>query len=33
MTDQKKQNPFIDLIVSIVLPSVILMKFSGEDHL
>lgn len=33
MTTQKKQNPFTDLIVSIVIPSVILMKFSGADHL
>ena len=33
MTDQQKQNPFVDLIVSIVLPSVVLMKFSGEDNL
>jgi len=33
MADQEKQNPFIDLIVSIILPSVVLMKFSGEDHL
>jgi hypothetical protein len=33
MTDQQKQNPFVDLIVSIVLPSVILMKFSGEENL
>ena len=33
MADQDKQNPFIDLIVSIILPSVVLMKFSGEDHL
>lgn len=34
MTDQQqKQNPFMDLIVSIILPSVILMKFSGEDNL
>ena len=33
MTDQQKQNPFMDLIVSIVLPSVVLMKFSGEDNL
>jgi hypothetical protein len=30
---KKKQNPFIDLIVSIILPSIILMKLSGEDHL
>jgi hypothetical protein len=33
MADQQKQNPFMDLIVSIVLPSVVLMKFSGADHL
>ncbi|PID47085.1 MAG: MFS transporter [Proteobacteria bacterium] len=32
-TTQKKQNPFIDLLVSIVIPSVILMKFSGAEHL
>lgn len=31
--EQKKQSPFVDLIVSIILPSVILMKFSGEDQL
>ena len=30
---KKKQSPFADLIISIVLPSVILMKFSGEDQL
>lgn len=30
---QKKQSPFVDLIISIVLPSIILMKFSGEAHL
>ena len=29
----KKQSPFIDLIVSILLPSVILMKLSGDDKL
>ncbi|ASJ70473.1 VC0807 family protein [Granulosicoccus antarcticus] len=28
-----KQSPFVDLIVSIVLPSIILMKFSGDDKL
>jgi hypothetical protein len=28
-----KPRPFIDLLVSIVLPSVILMKFSGAAHL
>ena len=32
-TQKKKQSPFADLIISIVLPSVILMKFSGEDQL
>lgn len=30
---KKKQSPFMDLIVSIIVPSVILMKFSGEDNL
>ena len=30
---KKKQSPFIDLIVSILLPSVILMKLSGDDKL
>lgn len=29
----KKQSPFIDLIVSILLPSLILMKLSGDDKL
>lgn len=28
-----KPRPFIDLLISIVIPSVILMKFSGEEHL
>ncbi|MEE3170360.1 MAG: VC0807 family protein [Pseudomonadota bacterium] len=28
-----KPRPWIDLLVSIVIPSVILMKFSGEEHL
>lgn len=28
-----KSNPFVDLLVSIVIPSVILMKFSGEQDL
>ncbi|MDO3721386.1 VC0807 family protein [Marinobacter sp. chi1] len=28
-----KPRPFIDLLVSIVIPSVILMKFSGDEHL
>lgn len=29
----KKQSPFVDLIVSILLPSIILMKLSGDDKL
>lgn len=29
----KKSNSMLDLILSIVLPSIILMKFSGEEHL
>ena len=28
-----KPRPLIDLLVSIVLPSVILMRFSGDEHL
>ena len=28
-----KQRPFVDLIVSIAIPSIILMKFSGEEDL
>ena len=28
-----KPRPLIDLLVSIVLPSAILMKFSGDEHL
>lgn len=30
---EPKQRPFVDLIVSIIIPSVILMKLSGEDKL
>ncbi|SDU31437.1 VC0807 family protein [Halopseudomonas salegens] len=30
---EHKQRPLIDLLVSIVAPSIILMKFSGEEHL
>jgi len=30
---RKKQNPLIDLLVSIILPSIILMRFSGPDKL
>ncbi len=29
----QKQRPFVDLIISIVLPSIILMKLSGDDRL
>jgi len=32
-TPEHKPRPFIDLLVSIILPSVILMKFSGENDL
>ena len=32
-TKKTKQNPFIDLIVSIVIPTLILMKLSGESNL
>ena len=31
--EEPKQRPFVDLIVSIIIPSIILMKFSGEDQL
>jgi len=30
---EHKPRPFIDLLVSIILPSFILMKFSGDEHL
>ncbi len=30
---EHKPRPLIDLLVSIVLPSIILMKFSGDEHL
>lgn len=32
-TPEHKPRPLIDLLVSIAIPSVILMKFSGEQHL
>ncbi len=32
-TPEHKPRPMIDLLVSIVIPSIILMKFSGEDDL
>jgi len=32
-TPDHKQRPFVDLLVSIVIPSVILMKFSGDEYL
>lgn len=31
--EQPRQRPFVDLIISIVIPSIILMKFSGDDRL
>ncbi len=30
---EKKSNPLIDLVVNIIIPSVVLMKLSGEAHL
>lgn len=39
MTDQPRQipdhkpRPWVDLLVSIIIPSIILMKFSGDEHL
>ena len=30
---QQKSNPLLDLLISIIIPSIILMKFSGEQHL
>lgn len=30
---EHKPRPWVDLLVSIVIPSVILMKFSGDEHL
>lgn len=30
---EKKQSPFLDLLISIVIPSIILMKLSGPDKL
>ena len=29
----RKQNPLLDLLLSIVIPSIVLMRFSGEDDL
>jgi len=33
ITEERKPKPFVDLLVSIIIPSVILMKFSGDDKL
>ena len=33
MTQTKKSNPLLELLINIVIPSVILMKFSGEQDL
>ena len=30
---EKKQRPFLDLLISIIIPSIILMKFSGPEKL
>lgn len=32
-TPDHQPRPFVDLMVSIVIPSIILMKFSGDEHL
>ena len=32
-TPDHQPRPWIDLLVSIIIPSVILMKFSGDEHL
>lgn len=32
-TANQKSNPILDLLLSIVLPAIILMKFSGEEYL
>jgi polyferredoxin len=33
MNQTKKSNPLFELLINIVIPSVILMKFSGEQNL
>ncbi|HQS82980.1 MAG TPA: VC0807 family protein [Thiobacillus sp.] len=33
MTQTKKSNPLLELLINIVIPSIILMKFSGEQDL
>lgn len=33
MTPEKKNNPLIELLVNILIPSLILMKLSGAEHL
>ena len=33
MTPTKKSNPLLELLINIVIPSIILMKFSGEQDL
>ncbi len=32
-TNQKKSNPLFEILFNVVIPSFILMKFSGEEHL
>ena len=32
-TAKKKSNPLVDILISILIPSIILMKMSGEDRL
>ncbi len=33
MANKKKENPLLDLIINIAIPSFILIKFSGEEYL
>jgi hypothetical protein len=33
MNQTRKPNPLLELLINIVIPSVILMKFSGEQNL
>lgn len=33
MTPERRPNPFVEIVITIVVPSVILMRLSGEGHL
>ena len=32
-TTAKKSNPLVEILFNVIIPSFILMKFSGEEHL